>query len=247
MGPDKNKLIIADWATNGDFEFAVHYFKHLNECVFDENLKVIVCVPIQFINLGYRLLIENENEQVCIGAQNISSFTDNHITGEISAHMLEECGAKAVLMGSSARRKIGENDNDINCKIKILRSSSLCPIMIVSDDCNGEESHECMVNHIKDDLSGIKHLKELIIVYETNSKDVFQEDFEKISQIIRQTAEKCCKIDNLYILYGGNLNGANIQELINNEFFDGLFITDFSLKTHEFCELLELIKINKEF
>ena len=76
MLENKTKLIVANWKMFGNFEFTIHYFKHLCNEVIDEDLKIIVCPPLPYINVAYRILVDNENEQITLGAQNISPLTD---------------------------------------------------------------------------------------------------------------------------------------------------------------------------
>lgn len=251
MKQDPSKIIVANWNMNGDFDFAVHYFKHLCESVLDENLKIIVCPPIQFINIGYRFVIESESEQICLGAQNVSHLSDNLSTGEISASMLEECGAKVVLLGNCSRRLLNEeSDKMINDKIKLLQSSSISPILCVSSV--NQNDNFCAVKEIIEQqiigaLNGIKHIEYLLIAYEQNTNnDNKQQDLselEEISIFTKEVAKKACKIDNLKVLFSGYINGANINSLLLNDNIDGLIVNEYSLKMHEFCESLEHIHI----
>ena len=251
MLENKTKLIVANWKMFGNFEFTIHYFKHLCDEVIDEDLKIIVCPPLPYINVAYRILIENENEQITLGAQNISHLTDTASTGEINAQMLEESGAKFVFVGHSERRKLGETEEIINEKMKIINTSTLCPILCIGEDIKTKENSktaEFIENQLETALTGIEKIENLIIAYEPvwsigTGKTPTDNEIIEIANIIRKTIQQLTKVENLYVLYGGSINGSNIKDFLKIKELDGVLVGGYSLKTHEFCETLAHISL----
>ena len=245
------KIVVANWKMFGDFEFTIHYFKHLCNEMLDENLKVIICPPYPYINIAYRILVENENEQICLGAQNISHLTKQQSTGEINSKMLEESGSKFVIIGHSERREIGENNEIVNQKIKNTLNSSLCPILCVGESKSIKEDNktkEFIKNQIITALNEVKNIDTLLIAYEPiwaigSGNIPTESEINEIANLIQQTANECCKINNLYILYGGSVNGANIKQILKINNIDGVLIGSYSTQTHEFCETLSHLNI----
>lgn len=239
------KIIVANWQMNGNFDFTYHYFKHLCECVLPENLRLIICPPLQFINLGFRLLMEHEITQICLGAQYVSSNTNTNNTGGISATMLKECGAQVVLVCNNSNDN-SKNENATNRKVKNLIKEDLCPIICLSVDT--AQSKDSVRNSISQQiqmfLQNVKTLDVLMIAFsiqnaETIDNMLLTQHISIISMIIRDYIAEHYSINSISLLYEGNVNGADIKQIMKNDDIDGIVLTDYSLQIHSFCETLE--------
>ena len=244
-----SKIVIANWKMYGNFEYTNDYLKTMCDAVFDTRLKLIVVPPFPYINLAYRQVVEHESEQIIIGAQNVAVGEGIRQTGELSAEMLVETGAKAVIIGHSERRSLGESDETINQKMKYVVDSELLPILCVGETKEEHDNVEKVLkNQITTALQGIKNLETLVIGYEPiwaigNGETADNDEIHDIAHRIREIADGCCKIDNLFIVYGGSVNDKNIQEIINIDNIDGVFVGSYSLQMNEFCKTLEGLKI----
>ena len=244
MRENGEKIIVANWKMFGDFEFTIHYFKHLCDCVFDPKLRVIVCPPVPYINLAQRIITEHENEQICVGAQCVSASESISSTGEISAKMLEECGAKVVMVGHSERRKIDETDDVVNKKLAVLESSALGAILCVGENENiklqGRDAVcEFIKNQLDSALKGIKIDESMMIAYEPiwaigSGNTLTEEEISVVANTIKEHLG-----DGVRILYGGSINESNINKMIACKAIDGILVGRFGTKTHEFCSALE--------
>lgn len=244
MRENGEKIIVANWKMFGDFEFTIHYLKHLCDCMLDQNLRVIVCPPIPYINLAQRIITEHENEQICIGAQRVSASENVSSTGEVSAKMLEECGAKLAIVGHSERRKIDETDEVVNRKLAVLTGSALGAILCVGEDENIKSKGQGAVcEFIKKQLDvalkGIKMDESIMIAYEPiwaigSGKTPTEEEISVVANTIRENLG-----DSVRVLYGGSINEGNINKMAGCKAIDGILIGRFSTKTHEFCSALE--------
>lgn len=244
MCENGGKIVVANWKMFGDFEFTIHYLKHLCDCMLDPNLRVIVCPPVPYINLAQRIITEHENEQICVGAQCVSASENISSTGEISAKMLEECGAKIAMVGHSERRKIDETDEIVNRKLAVLANSALGTILCVGEDESIKSKGQGAVcEFIKKQLDvalkGIKIDESIMIAYEPiwaigSGKMPTEEEISVVANTIKEHVG-----DNVRVLYGGSINENNINQMINCGATDGILIGRFSTKTHEFCSALE--------
>lgn len=248
----KEKLIVANWKMFGDYEFAVDYFKTLcDEMFLESNLKIIVCPPVYLINVGYRILYDYDNKQICIGAQDVSKFEKTSSTGEISASMLVDCGARVAIVGSSERRAMGETSEDIKRKIKNLNKVGIGVILCVGEN---EKEHlngvaEDIINEqIKSCLTGVGKMQTLIVCYEptwviNNDSNLTQKEISQIAQFIKDKVLEYCDVDNLFVIYGGVIDNKNMNEILKNDDIDGVLVGSFSIKTKEFCNALPKMKI----
>ena len=239
------KIIVANWQMNGDFDFTYHYFKHLCECVLPDHLRLIICPPLQFINLGFRLLMEHEITQICLGAQCVSANTNTNNTGGVSATMLKECGAQVAFVYNNPNDN-GNGKNTANEKVKNLIKENLCPIIGLSIDVTQSENsiNDSISQQIQMFLQDIKILDVLMVAFsihnaETIDNVLLAQHISNISTIVRHYILQHYSIKNIYLLYEENINGANIKQIMANNDIDGIVLTNYSLQIHNFCETLE--------
>ena len=128
---ERRKVIAGNWKMNMLPNEAIDFITELTPLVKDTNNEVILCVP--FTDLFYALL-NVQDTNIKIGAQNMHFEESGAYTGEIAPAMLTEMGVKYVVIGHSERREyFGETDETVNKKVKKALEHNLVPIM-----CCGE-------------------------------------------------------------------------------------------------------------
>ncbi|PZP96769.1 MAG: hypothetical protein DI581_02360, partial [Staphylococcus capitis] len=81
-------------------------------------VEAALCAP--FIDLAV-LLEKLQDSSVAVGAQNVYFEQAGAYTGEVSAHMLADCGVSFALVGHSERRQyFVEDDRILRTKLKSL-------------------------------------------------------------------------------------------------------------------------------
>src|SRR5690606_4138769 len=83
-------------------------------------------------------------QDIYVGAQNVSSFTNGAYTGEISAAMLKSININYTIIGHSERRQyFGEKEENFSKKIKLCLQEHITPIYCVGETLeqrnNGEQ------------------------------------------------------------------------------------------------------------
>ena len=96
---------------------------------------------------------------IAVGAQNVHGEREGAFTGEVSAVMLREAGARFVIIGHSERRTLfGETDAGVNKKIHAVLTAGLTPIVCVGETLNQRDRNETLAvldRQIKDGLDGV--------------------------------------------------------------------------------------------
>jgi triosephosphate isomerase len=210
-----------------------------------KGVEKILCPP--FISLvGINMMLENSS--IKLGAQNMYFEAQGAYTGEISPVMLSEL-CEFVILGHSERRGyFGETDELVNKKVKAALAHKLQPILCVGErppEKDAGKTEEVLNRQVTGALKGIEPVPNLVIAYEPvwaigTGKAATGEQAAATIQFIRDLLAK--QWDNsiaqdIRILYGGSVNGANIAEFISRPEIDGTLVGGASLKSEEFVSI----------
>lgn len=214
----KNKLLKDD---------ILKYNKSLVD--IETKVKLVLCPPSIYLDMfdksGYEL-----------GVQDISSFMDKTITGEIEATQVKSMGAKYVIVGHSERRIYRHEINiDFINKINNAVENGLNVIYCIGETLNEKENgrtYEVLEKQISEVLNNVE-IKNIMIAYEpvwaigtgkVPEADEIKENIKFINDIIMEKYEE--KLD---ILYGGSVNDTNIGELCTIKGLNGFLVGGASL------------------
>ena len=237
----RRNIIAGNWKMNKTPSEAVALAKELVPLVGNENCDVVFCVPaIDIVPVVEAV----KGSNVAVGAENLYIEDSGAYTGEISADMIKDAGAKYVIIGHSERREYFlESDEFLNKKVKKALEKDLIPIL-----CCGEslEQREMGVTidwvrfQIKSDLAGISadDAKKVVIAYEpiwaigtgkTATSDQAQEVCKAIRDCLAEIYDQATA-DEIRIQYGGSMNASNAAELLAKPDIDGGLVGGASLK-----------------
>jgi len=212
-----------------------------------EGVEKVLCPP--FVSLvAINMMLQNSS--VKMGAQNMHFETEGAYTGEISPLMISEL-CEFVILGHSERRwYFGETDDIINKKVKAALANKLKPILCVGERLAENEAgrtEEVVDRQVTAALNGIETVSNLVIAYEPvwaigTGKAATGEQAAATIQFIRDVLVKLVNksiAQNLRILYGGSVTGANIAEFISHPEIDGALVGGASLQAGEFASIVE--------
>ena len=98
---------------------------------------VVLCVPAVNITTAVRLF---KDCHIAIGAETCPYEDHGAYTGEITAEMIKEAGAKYVIIGHSERRQYyNETDFTVNKKVHAAINAGLYPIVCVGESLEQRE------------------------------------------------------------------------------------------------------------
>ncbi|ADR52625.1 triosephosphate isomerase protein [Candidatus Liberibacter solanacearum CLso-ZC1] len=214
-----------------------------NHCRID----VAICPPATLTYLASRLC---EKSSVMIGAQDCHIDEYGSYTGDISANMLADCGARFVILGHSERR-IGHQESSqvVQCKVKYAYNAGISPII-----CIGETDEEYRSGRTLEVLQ-----KQLdfslphecgdsipIVAYEPiwaiGTGDVPSViELEKIHSFMHHVLVDRfpAKGEKIRILYGGSVSASNVKDFLCIENIDGLLVGGASLQYESFLTIIE--------
>jgi triosephosphate isomerase len=212
-----------------------------------EGVEKVLCPP--FVSLvAINMMLQSSS--IKLGAQNMHFEAKGAYTGEISPLMLREL-CEFVILGHSERRwYFGETDEIVNRKVKAALANNLKPILCVGERLEENEAgrtEEVVNRQVTADLHGIEPVRDLVIAYEPvwaigTGKAASGKLAAATIQFIRDVLAKLWNesmAQDLRILYGGSVTGANIAEFISYPEIDGALVGGASLKADEFVNIVE--------
>ena len=228
---------------------AIEFVQELEPLVKDTQNEVILCVP--YIDLFYALL-NTQDTNIKIGAQNMHFEESGAYTGEVSGKMLKSIGVEYVIIGHSERREyFAETDETVNKKVKSAFANGLKPIVCVGESLEERESgkwEEKITTQTRKALDGLteEEVKNTIIAYEPiwaigtgktatadDANDSIRKIREEISKIYGNNVAEC-----VIIQYGGSVKSSNAKELFTKSDIDGGLVGGASLKAEEFAKIV---------
>ena len=211
------------------------------------NSEVLVCVPFPYMS-QVESLIEGSNLK--LGAQNININSSGAFTGEVSADMIKDFGAKHVIVGHSERRSLyGETSSVVAEKTKAAIDAGLSPLLCVGESLEQRESGKTEVVVAEQinaviELVGIQSFDSIIVAYEpvwaigtgmTATPEQAQAVHSFIRNLLGESSENIAQ--KTPILYGGSMNAGNAVELISCPDIDGGLIGGAALKAEDFLQI----------
>lgn len=241
----KKFRIIANWKMNKTIPEALAFFEQLPK----------LSNPI-YIAPAFTALFacaQKKRSDVILGAQNIYSEISGAYTGEVSANMVKDAGARFVILGHSERRQIlGENNSFINKKIKQALLQDLEIILCVGEtlsERNAQQTVEVLKKQLTESLFEISsnQLSKIMIAYEpiwaigtgnaATAQMIQSIHFNLRTYISQQWSQEAA--EKISILYGGSINADNILDLIEEPDIDGALIGGAALEINSFTKIIQ--------
>lgn len=180
---------------------------------------------------------------IMLGVQNIHTEAKGAYTGENSAAMARDAGARLVLVGHSERRHVfGEPDEATARKCAIAFEHALTPMLCVGEKIEERETgktEDVVLRQLRQGLSRLKkeQLAQVLIAYEPvwaigTGKTATPADAAAVHAIIRAELSRSCGAEEaarMPILYGGSVNRDNARALLDATDVDGLLVGGASL------------------
>jgi triosephosphate isomerase len=248
----RRPFIAGNWKMNMTHLQAANFIQDLGYKYKNKNnCEVAVCPPATALK-SVKTIIDSDNLDIKLGAQNMYYKASGAFTGEISPVMLKALGVEYVIIGHSERRQyFGETNSEINKKVKAAFNEGLKPIMCVGELLEIRESgkaEQFVLDQIKECLEGIdeESMIDLTVAYEPiwaigTGKTATSGDANDMCAAIRK------KIGELYgkkisesaiIQYGGSVKPSNISELMKMSDIDGALVGGASLEVDAFMDII---------
>ena len=239
----RRPLVAANWKMNGLKASVAELEKIIAGTRVLAAVDLVVCPPATLIA---SFAAKAQGTRVAIGGQDCHAEAAGAYTGDISAEMLRDAGAAAVIVGHSERRRYhGETDAAVRAKAVAARRAGLLAIL-----CIGETQAQRDAGRTRDvlrtqlDGSLPDNGESIAIAYEpvwaigsglTPTRDDIGETHAFIRARLSSRFAETGR--NTRILYGGSVKPGNARDLLSVEDVDGALVGGASLNAVEFLAI----------
>jgi len=241
-------LVAGNWKMNGLKANQAEFYKMIAGISDDlaDAVDAMICAPATLVAA---LADKAGNGVMAVGGQDCHAASSGAHTGDISAEMLADAGAKAVIVGHSERRTDhGESDADVNAKAQAAWRAGLVAIVCVGETEAERKAGEA-VSVVERQLNGSvpdgATAQNTVIAYEPvwaigTGLTPTATDVEEMHKAMRDNlvARFGQEGSAMRLLYGGSVKPANADELMAVANVDGALVGGASLKADDFLGIL---------
>ena len=209
---------------------------------------VLVCVPATLIFRAARAAAG----RIAIGGEDCAAKAEGAFTGDVSADMLKDAGASAVIVGHSERRRgHGETDAIVAAKTANAWGAGLLAIVCVGESegqRRGGETLSILAGQLAGSLPDMPAGSELAVAYEPlwaigSGRVPEAGEIEEVLAHLRSCLTARLGIDGamVRILYGGSVDASNARGILDLPDVGGALIGGASLSAADFDAVLRVL------
>ena len=209
------------------------------------NYRVIITPPYTLIESYSKYF---KNKKISIGAQNCyqkEQFSSN--TAAISPYMLKSVGAKYTLVGHSDNRAEGDSDTMLNDKVRYALKNNLKVVFCIGEN-KKEKKNKKTLSVLKRQLTKVLEKKfnknNIIVAYEPiwsigTGKIPTANELKKTIMYIKKVLNGIFKKNSPAVLYGGSVDGSNVEMFKEIREIDGFLIGGASKTSKKFIDIIK--------
>ncbi|MEP6846622.1 MAG: triose-phosphate isomerase [Panacibacter sp.] len=216
--------------------------------------QAVFAVPFPYLAMAQQKIAGRQN--VFIAAQNCYSKKSGAYTGETSVEMLQSIGISVVVLGHSERREyFDESNRFLADKLNICLEYNITPIFCCGEPLSIREANtqnEFVARQLGESLFHLsaEQLQKVVIAYEPiwaigTGKTATSAQAQQMHAYLRSVLAGKYGNDvanNISILYGGSVKGANAKEIFSQPDVDGGLVGGASLIADEFVTIIDSLK-----
>lgn len=208
--------------------------------------EVLICLPATLLHRAS----ERAGDQIALGGEDCHFAGSGAHTGEISAAMLVDAGARYVILGHSERRTDqGESDALIAAKVRAAQSAGLTAILCVGEtlaERDAGRTLEVVLGQLAGSIPDAALPAQLVLAYEPvwaigTGRVPQTGDILAVHQALRSAlaqrfgAEAAAQIP---LLYGGSVKPDNAAQIFAIADVDGALVGGASLQAADFAQII---------
>ena len=240
----RRKIAAGNWKLHGDRKFAFELLDALVATPAAAGVERIILPPLPYLG---ELVQRYGDKGLQFGAQDVSVNQKGAYTGEVSAAMLVDVGARYGLVGHSERRQYHHEGSELVArKFLAAKAAGLVPILCIGETLHERENGQTSWRIQEQlapvfELGGAQAFEGAILAYEPvwaigTGKTATPEQAQEVHAFIRgEIGQHDARIaGSLPILYGGSVKADNAAALFSQPDVDGGLVGGASLVAADF-------------
>ncbi len=239
-------LIAGNWKMNGQKSSLAEFQAMLaGAAALAGKADLLVCPPATLIS---HFADKARGLSLTVGAQDCHPKASGAHTGDLSAEMLADAGASAIIVGHSERRADhGESDALVRQKAEAAFRAGLTAIVCIGETQAQRDSGQTLDvcgGQLKGSLPDAATSANLVVAYEPvwaigTGLTPTAQDVEQVHRFIRGVLVERFKAAGarIRILYGGSVKPSNAAELMAVANVNGALVGGASLKAADFLAI----------
>ena len=241
----RRPLVAGNWKMNGLRSSAAEFTRIVEGAQKLTAVDLMICPPATLLVL---FAAAAKGTPVLIGAQDCHAEPSGAFTGDLSAEMLKDAGASAVIVGHSERRTYHrETDADVRAKALAARRAGLCAIVCVGETRAEREDGRALTvvgTQLDGSVPDGATADNLVVAYEPvwaigSGLTPTPSDVAEMHAFVRRRLGSRLGEEGqgIRILYGGSVKPSNAKELLHVANVDGALVGGASLKADDFLAI----------
>ena len=189
-----------------------------------------------------------KNKRISIGSQNCYQkdlYSSN--TAAVSPFMIRAVGAKYTLIGHSDNRSEGDTNDMLKDKVKFALKNNLKVVFCIGEnkkDKKNNRTFSVLKNQITKVLEKKFNRNNIIVAYEPvwsigTGKIPTKKELEKTTMHIKKVLKYLFKTKSPAVLYGGSVDGSNVEMFKEIREIDGFLIGGASKSSKKFIDIIK--------
>lgn len=239
------KLVAGNWKMNGLRSALPEVASMIAGTRGLERVDLAICPPATLASqVGDAL----RGSPIALGGQDCHAKANGAFTGDVSAEMWADLGARFVIVGHSERRQYhGETDAIVAAKAAAVYRAGLIPIICVGESLSERDAGETLAviaTQLGGSIPDEAGRADTVIAYEPvwaigTGRTPTEAQVEEVHQAIGRAldARFGAAGPKIRVLYGGSVKPDNAAELMAVAGVDGALVGGASLKAADFVAI----------
>lgn len=241
------KLVAGNWKMNG-LNASLGEVKAMVEGAAGvPGVELAICPPATLASTVGQSL---KGSAIGLGGQDCHSEKSGAFTGDVSAEMWADIGAKYVIVGHSERRQHhGETDAIVSAKASAVLRAGLTPIICIGESLAERDAGQTLAviaTQLAGSVPEAARTQPIVIAYEpvwaigTGRTPTTAQVAEVHGAIGKALEDRFGAAGRrIRLLYGGSVKPDNARELMAVEGVDGALVGGASLKASDFLKIAQ--------
>ena len=263
----RTPIIAGNWKLNKTIEEARAFIEELAPLVQDaSDVEILLCPVFTALSATSAAAAST---RIGVGAQDIYWKDSGAYTGEVSAPLLVDAGAKYVVIGHSERRGrfgvpeadldeqsirvFGDTDDSVARKVNAALGGGLVPIVCVGETLDERQSGKtdeivgAQTAAIARAVEGNSDLSKVVLAYEPvwaigTGETCAADEADRVCGVVRAAFAQVLGTgvgDAVRVQYGGSVKPDNAADLLGRPNIDGALVGGAALKADSFAAIVK--------